>query len=201
MTTRWHERWAEKKTGWDLRGPHPLTAHLIDLCKQIDPQVVRGRWLIPGCGRAHDAPLLLELGASHVTGRDLVPLAIEEAQSCYGHLKNLTFECGSIYDVKHPDETSFECVFDRAMMCALSGDERRLYLQSIYKLLQKGGLFASIPFAKTHEPEMGPPFQITEGELRDSFKDGWQILHLEERQDGSCDQKILREWLFIAKKL
>lgn len=200
MTTMWHERWAEKRTGWDLSGPHPLTSRLIEHVLKLSPEIISGRWLIPGCGRAHDAIPLLEAGASHVTGRDLVPMAIDEAKATYPGVKNLSLECGNIFDVQRGEEGIFDGIFDRAMLCALNGDDRARYVDSVTKLSRKGGIFASIPFATTSLPEAGPPFQISEAELRALFEQRWEILHLEERRDGSCDQKILSEWLFIAKK-
>ena len=200
MTTTWHERWAEKRTGWDLNGPHTLTQQLIQLVSHLSPETLCGKWLIPGCGRAHDAGPLLQAGAAHVTGRDLVPIAIEEARSCYAGIQNLSLECGDILDVLTSDEASIDAVFDRAMLCALGGNDRIRYVHSVTKLCRVGGIFASIAFAQTNSPDVGPPFQISESELRELFEPRWNIAHLEKRTDGVCDDKILAEWLFIARK-
>lgn len=197
----WHERWAMSKTTWDLNGPHPLTNELMKRASEIAPEMVKGRWLIPGCGRAHDGPRLLSLGATSVDGSDLVPLAIEEAKRLYGSVPNLTLRCGDITDVSQKDLGAFDCIFDRAMLCALKGELRESYVNACLKYLKKGGLFASLAFASTHEPEVGPPFQITAPEIRQLFGNKWRIEHLEERRDGACGQKILSEWVFLARKL
>ena len=197
----WHERWAEQKTGWDLNGPHPLTKILFERVQALHPQVAKGRWLIPGCGRAHDGPFLLESGASSVEGRDLVPLAIEEAQRLYGHIQNMKFRCGDINDLSHSEVGAFDGVFDRAMLCALEGENRVNYVRSCERYLKLGGVFASLAFASTFEPEIGPPFQITKQQIEALFGKGWRIESLEERRDGVCGQKILSEWVLIARKL
>lgn len=201
MTSMWHERWANKRTGWDLGGPHPLTREIFELARAIDATVVTGHWLIPGCGRAHDGPLLLELGARCVTGKDLVETAIDEAKSLHQGVRNLHLTSGDIFDVGKLDEAGFDAVFDRAMMCALNGEDRVRYIDAVHKLLKPRGLFVSIAFAQTSEPESGPPFQVTESELRANFKKGWEIIHLEGSRGGACDQKILSEWIFIARRV
>lgn len=200
LITHWHQRWANRQTGWDLNGPHPLTSEIIRLVGKINPQTLHGKWLIPGCGRAHDALPLLAAGASHVSGRDLVPLAIDEARACYGQTPNLSLQCRNMLEIDPSEDGSIDAVFDRAMLCALPGDERAGYVESVTRLCHSGGIFASIPFAQTASPETGPPFQISESQLRQLFEPCWEILHLEERTDGFCDDRILKEWLFIARK-
>ena len=199
--TTWHDRWRENKTAWDLNGPHPLTAPLWRLVANYSPLITTGDWLIPGCGRAHDGVLLLALGARRVIGRDLVAKAIDAARVQYGDVKGLILECANIFDVPAPESGGFSGVFDRAMFCALSGQDRERYVSSVHQYLKVGGVFASIPFSKTSAPESGPPFQVSERDLRDFFGRGWEILHLEPVMSSACDQKILGEWIFIARKL
>lgn len=200
MNSMWHERWAENRTGWDLNGPHPLTHDLFAKVAAWSPNMVGGRWLIPGCGRGHDGPLLLKLGASKVVGKDLVPVAIAEATQLYAQVEHLSFTCGDINELSERDSGGFDCIFDRAMLCALEGENRKKYVASCLRYLRSGGIFASIAFATTSEPEVGPPFQITKSEVETLFSNGWRVELLEERKDGACGQKILSEWLLIARK-
>ena len=196
----WEQRWHENKTAWDLQGPHPLTGELLDYVKSEFPSAMNGRWVIPGCGRAHDGVVLLKHGASNVLARDLVPRAIEEARKLYGETPNLKLECANIFDVSHGEVAAFSGVFDRAMLCALSGTERDRYVTSVQRYLKGGGLFVSIPFAKTSQPDSGPPFQVSEEQLRQLFHKGWKILRLEGVVSSACDQKILGEWIFVAQR-
>jgi|LakMenEpi03Aug12_release.lakeMendotaPanAssembly.Ray.scaffolds.fasta_scaffold57121_1 thiopurine S-methyltransferase len=200
MTTTWHQRWQENKTAWDLSGPHPLTRELLDLSAKLSHGDLTGKWMIPGCGRAHDAKELFRAGIKEVVAKDLVPKAIEEARSLYGSIAGLSLISGDVTDVSKSEESTFGGVFDRAMLCALNGELRFYYVLAMTSLLKPGGIFASIPFAETGNPESGPPFAISESELRELFKPHFEILHLEPRVSPACDQKILKEWLFLAKK-
>lgn len=200
MTTMWHERWQENKTAWDLNGPHPLTRELLELTSGFLSRQLLEKWLIPGCGRAHDARELFRAGVKEVVAKDIVPKAIEEARQLYGAQPGLRLVCSDVAKVSPSEELTFGGVFDRAMLCALNGELRTNYVVAMTKLLQPGGLFASIPFAETGNPDSGPPFAITEGELRRLFDGQFDVLHLEPRVSPACDQKILKEYLFLAKK-
>jgi len=87
------------------------------------------------------------------------------------------------------------------MLCALGESLRRRYVEAMAAALKKGGVFASIAFAKTSEPNIGPPFSISESELKQLFSQLFQVIHLEETVSKACDQKILSEWLFVAVKI
>jgi thiopurine S-methyltransferase len=200
MTTTWHERWRENKTAWDLNGPHPLTRELLELTTKLVPGEPSGKWMIPGCGRAHDVKVLFRAGIKDIVAKDLVPKAIDEARNLYGSSPGLSLICGDVTDVSKSEESTFGGVFDRAMLCALNGELRSKYALAMTSLLKPGGIFASIPFAETGNPASGPPFAISESELRELFKPHFEILHLEPRVSRACDQKILKEWLFLAKK-
>jgi methyl halide transferase len=200
MISTWHERWQQNNTAWDLQGPHPLTRELLELAATLSPNGLGVKWLIPGCGRAHDAKELLLAGVKNVTAKDLVPKAIDEARLVYGSLEGVTFESGDVTQVTKLEESTYDGIFDRAMLCALNGDLRQQYVIAMTSLLRPGGVFASIPFAQTGNPEAGPPFAISERELRDLFGRSFEVLMLEPRVSSACDQKILKEYVFIAVK-
>jgi len=200
MTTMWHERWQEQKTAWDLNGPHPLTLELLSFVCSLGPMGLGRTWMIPGCGRAHDAVELLRQGISSVVAKDLVPLAIEEAKRTYPDLKGLSLECGDVCKVDDSEIGKYDGIFDRAMLCALSGDFRLQYVRAIEKYLRPGGVFASIPFTEISEPEVGPPFSISGIELVGLFGPGFKIVKNEPRISPACGQKLLKEGLFIAIK-
>ena len=200
MTTHWHDRWQHGKTAWDLDGPHPLTRGLLSEVSSMDASFFSGAWMIPGCGRAHDVVELIRSGASRVMACDLVPLAMEEARSRYGDLPNVFFDCRDVSEIPVSESGAYSGIFDRAMLCALNGRERDGYVAAVRQYLRQGGVFVSIPFRQTSAPDSGPPFQISEAQLRTLFGAGWEILKLEGVISPACDQKILSEWVFIARK-
>jgi hypothetical protein len=197
---RWHEHWQQSQTAWDLGGPHPLTTSIMWDAQKLSGETLQGPWLIPGCGRAHDAVALLEAGANSVRGVDCVPLAIEAARLLYGEQQGAVFSCRDVCHVPEEERGYYRGIFDRAMMCALTGAERQQYIKAVAEYLTPRGLFVSLAFGAVARPESGPPFQITKSEILESFKTGWETLMLEEVVSSACDYKILKEWRFIARK-
>lgn len=174
---------------------------ILDLAADSTGGKLHGDWLIPGCGRAHDAKSILARGAAGVVGKDLVPEAIFEASKLYGTIPGIFFESGDVCEIGEHDVGRFAGVFDRAMLCALGESMRRRYVEAMAAALKKGGVFTSIAFAKTSEPTVGPPFSIRDFELKNLFSQSFRIIHLEETESDACDQKILSEWIFVAVKI
>jgi hypothetical protein len=197
---RWAERWQMRQTAWDLGGSHPLTQSCLQDASSLSGTSLAGPWLIPGCGRAHDAVTLLENGATSVCGIDYVPMAIAEASRLYAGRPQIVLQCRDVFLVPQAERYYYWGVFDRAMMCAVNGIERHRYLDAVVQYLRPGGMFISIAFAAVAKPESGPPFEISRSELLTSFSAGWRILQIEEVVSPACDQKILKEWRFIAQK-
>lgn len=197
----WRTRWQENATGWDLNGPHPLFEALLEELAAFVPWTDLRRWYVPGCGRAHDAAELTKRGAE-VVATDIVPKAIEEARLNYSNLKRLDLRVENALRVQEASEIhTYNAIFDRAMLCALSGKERVAYVDACHKRLKVGGWFVSLPFAEVARPENGPPFQVSESELRQLFSHKWAISAITPRRDGAVDAKILAEFIFIARTL
>jgi thiopurine S-methyltransferase len=197
----WHKRWVENTTTWDLGAPHPMTKSILEKSNFLVAGSVKVSWIIPGCGRAHDAVALNECGATKIHAVDLSEIAIAEARKLYDRKFDICFDAVDINSLVTSHQGMYSGVFDRAMMCALTGVDRKEYLNTVKSLLKPGGLFVSIPFAKVSRPENGPPFQISEGEIRELFSMGWNILHLQQMVSPACDQKILSEWALIVQKV
>jgi SAM-dependent methyltransferase len=198
-TTNWRDHWDKGVTGWDLGGPHPLFSVLL---KELESRVSWNQlqhWYVPGCGRAHDAAALANKGAN-VLATDYVDLAVIEARKQYQNQSGLRLAVADALAVDSKEIAAFDAVFDRAMLCAMTGFARAKYIEACRVRLRKDGYFVSIPFAQVLVPE-GPPFQMTEQELREAFGEGWEIQLLTRRSDGAVGQRITEEILFIARKL
>ena len=198
-TTNWRDHWDKGVTAWDLGGPHPLFSVIL---KELEKKVSWNQlhhWHVPGCGRAHDAAALAKKGAD-VLASDYVDLAVAEAKKQYQNEPGLRITVADALVVEPKEIGAFDAIFDRAMLCAMSGLARSKYIDACYARLRSGGYFVSIPFAQVVVPE-GPPFEITESELRRSFAKGWDIQLLTARRDGAVGQRIVEEFLFIAQKL
>lgn len=198
-TSWWNNRWVEGRTGWDLGGPHPHTEDLIQKCQSLG-LANAAAVLLPGCGRAHDGALLARKGL-RVTATDISSAAIAEATTLYGSEANLTIKEGDALTCPASELTSFDLILDRAMLCALRPELRPLYLEACSSRLRPGGLFAGILFARVADGIAGPPFAIASEELVRLFGCQFEILVDNERFDGSCDDRILAERIFIARRI
>ena len=196
-TSWWNNRWVEGRTGWDLGGPHPHAEMVIQECQRLG-LTVGPTVLLPGCGRAHDGAFLARQGFK-VVATDISSSAIAEAKALYSSVDNLEIKEGDALACPISERASFDVIFDRAMLCALRPELRPLYLDATATRLRPGGVFAGILFARVGEGIAGPPFAIASEELVQLFGKYFEILVDSERTDGSCDDRILIERIFIAR--
>src|SRR5688500_5859432 len=71
----WEDLYVRGGDGWEMGGAAPA---LVDFIESTPPP--RGRVLVPGCGRGHDARYLAERGYS-VVGVDFSPTALGAARA------------------------------------------------------------------------------------------------------------------------
>jgi Thiopurine S-methyltransferase (TPMT) len=168
----WLERWRSGKTGWDLGGPHPQTARLVDACRAwLGRPIDECLAYVPGCGRAHDAAFLAGLGAE-VTGVDVSGEAIAEAKSLYGDVAGLHLFVGDAVSPEGVDARErglWSLVFDRAMLNALEPTLRARYVDAALARLGPGGVFASIAITSVPEGSTPPPFPLGVGDYDTLF--------------------------------
>jgi thiopurine S-methyltransferase len=193
----WQQRWHMQKTGWDLGGPHPLLATLLERARLEGELRPQARVYVPGCGRAHEAAFAAQQGYA-VMATDFVPAAIDQARQLYGDLEALTLQVEDA--LVDPAAAVYDLIIDRAMLCALAPVNRIAYVQACYDRLAPGGLFAGILFAKVGiERDAGPPFACTEAELWDLFRPRFNLVTLESRP-AVGPAVIEAEWLGIWRK-
>jgi SAM-dependent methyltransferase len=196
----WQGRWQAGQTGWDLGGPHPALASLIEEARDygLIPESPAGvRVLEPGCGRAHNGAALAAAGFT-VTALDAVDEAIAAARELYGERPGLTLEVGDALAVRDEWRGRFDVVFDRAMLCAIAPAQRRAYVQACFAHLRPGGVLLSLPFIETSlgEGRSGPPFAIPMPELARLTAGGFALVTAEERRvdDGRIVRELAAVW-------
>ena len=75
----WDEKYQKGEAFWDKGAPAPA------MTQYLARQTVRGRALVPGCGRGHEVALAVEHGLD-ATGLDIAPTGVAEARAQYPHL-------------------------------------------------------------------------------------------------------------------
>jgi SAM-dependent methyltransferase len=190
-----YEAWqknAEEKPGWELDGPaRPLDSILQQL------KIPRSRIGVLGCGTGHDAAFLAERGHI-VTGVDWSEQAITTAEKRYGKdNKSLRFINDEVFDFAKQNPTEFDIVFEHTFFCAIAPVQREKLVQSWRRVLLPDGHLLAIFFILDNVG--GPPFGLTEWEVREHLKDHFEFLYWT-RAKNSIPQRLGKELIVYAKK-
>ena len=144
----WDLRYQARFAPWDAgRVPIQLQAFVAASSR---PRSV----LVPGCGSAWDVRFLAESGWK-VLGLDFSHEALAAARPILGpHVNRVRYG-----DVFAPiPEAPFECVYERAFLCALPRRRWRDWGRRMAELVEPGGTLAG--FFYFDSGERGPPFPM-----------------------------------------
>ena len=165
----WSDLYKTSDTPWDQAGPHPALKNILPQLKLAKQKV-----LVPGCGRGHDAALLAEQGHI-VTALDFSAEAIAEAKKLYGHIANLTFVQGDVFEFVEKNVGLFDLVFEHTLYCAIDPALRTKLVKAWKKVLQPRGQVLGIFFS--FEKRLGPPFGGSEWEIRERLKKDFHFIY------------------------
>ena len=162
--TDWEKCYQEGETPWDKSAAAP------ELPLVLGAGLLRGRVLVPGCGRGHDARVIAAAGGADVVGVDLAPSAVRGAQEL-GALAGLRFEVGNLFSLPKEWLGTFDWVWEHTCFCAIDPAERERYVACVHAVLRPGGRLLGTFFMNPDMApgEQGPPFGVTEAELEQLF--------------------------------
>lgn len=161
----WDVRFEADFMPWDQGAvPQCLADYVV---RHPEPQ----RALIPGCGSAYEARLLLEAKWA-VTAIDFSPAAVAHAQRILGPLGANVREL----DFFGPPVAAerFDVIYERAFLCALPIKLRSAWAERVASLLPSGGRL--IGFFYFDQTERGPPFGIDPGTLNSLLSTNFELL-------------------------
>jgi SAM-dependent methyltransferase len=163
--TDWENRYQQGETPWDKSAPAPELKFLLEA------GLLRGRVLVPGCGRGHDARAIAAAGGAEVVGLDLAPSAVREARALGVTTDRLRFEEGNLFSLPQEWIGTFDWIWEHTCFCAIDPRDRELYVTSVHSLLRpEGRLLATFFIDPGLEPgEAGPPFGVTPEQLDGFF--------------------------------
>jgi hypothetical protein len=166
----WDEKYQRGESPWDKGAPSP------PMKQYLERHAVRGRTLVPGCGRGHEVALAAEHGLD-ATGLDIAPTAVAEAQEKYPQLAD-RFVTGSLFDPPQDFYSAFDVVLEHTCLCALPPSLRPKYRQGIDLTLRRGGLLIGVWYINPNlDPgEEGPPYPFSVLDLTTLFADGYEIV-------------------------
>lgn len=165
----WNERYLNRETGWDTRGPSSPLTHYIDGLLNRDIGI-----LIPGCGNAYEAIYLLDKGFHRVTLLDIAPVAVEQLRQKFWNTSVTVVE-GDFFTWQ---DKQYDLILEQTFFCAIDPTLRSAYAQHMARLLKPGGTLAGVLFNRDFE-QAGPPFGGSEAEYRNLFTPHFTIHHLE----------------------
>lgn len=186
----WHQRWHDQQIGFHQDKPTPLLLkHWPSL--GIAPG---SRVFVPLAGKSLDMAWFASQGLC-VLGIELSRLAVEQffaeqgltpeiEESRYGrHYRSGSIEliCGDAFALDEAALSGCDAVFDRAALIALPPALRRRYVRELHARLpsQCRGLLITLEYPQ-HEKD-GPPFCVSEDEVRELYGRDWDVATLERR--------------------
>ena len=161
-----HFESAYKETApWDIPAPQPAFVRLEGAGE------IRGSVLDAGCGTGENALHLASRG-HEVWGLDFIPVAIEGAKAKERGL-GVDFQVGDALKLDQLGRT-FDTVIDCGLFHTFADEERPLYVSGLATVVRPGGSIHLLCFSDQEPPGQGPR-RVTQQEIRDAFRDGWQV--------------------------
>lgn len=200
--TAWESRYRDNRTRWDLGQPSPLLVARWQRAIAADPAPfpTRGRAIVPGCGRGHDALFLAECGYDTV-GVDFAPSALAAARDRAASLPErhtarqplaVEFWERDIFDLATTSRHQFDLWFEHTCLCALHPDRWPDYAALARSCLKPGGHLLGAFF--THGRPGGPPFGCTAADLQRIFEPHFHILALEPAAESTERRQNEEHW-------
>jgi len=180
----WHERWEKGEIGFHQ---HEFNRYMQTFVGRLDIRE-GAHILVPLCGKSLDMLWLAEKGY-RVTGIEISERAVRdffaENQLSYRVDRRLhgdaylgeTIEllCGDFFAFGKSDLARIDAVYDRASLIALPPEMRVDYVQHLTALLDPGVRSLLVTLDYPQEQMRGPPFSVTQEEVRRLFGAGYEI--------------------------
>ena len=153
-----------------------------------DGDLPRGRLLVPGAGRGHEALALARLGFV-TTAVDLAPEACEAADASAKALGvPLEVRCEDVLvDTLRSRRGQFDAIVEHTFFCAIDPSLRPDYVDACAELLRPGGVLAGLFFVLGRPG--GPPFDVTEPEIRGLFAPRFALERLRPERDSFPERR------------
>lgn len=186
----WTQRYAEKKTGWDIGYPStPIVAyfnHYDERAKRI---------LVPGAGNAYEAEHLWNEGHKELHVCDLSKLPLDNFKSrCPSFPPDQLIE-GDFFKLTD----TYDIIVEQTFFCALPRDYRQQYVQQCHRMLQEDGYIVGLLFNKEIVAD-GPPFGGSIEEYLELFAPYFDIAIMEDCHNSIPPRKGNELFIKLIKK-
>ncbi len=171
----WLARWQQNQIGFHLDRVNPRLAQWASALPPAGPS----RVLVPLCGKSRDLDWLAARG-HRVVGVELSPIAVRaffQERGLHAEVDRVgPFErhrhgaiellCGDLFELDAATLGACDGLYDRAALVALPQPMRARYVTQVAALLPAGARGLLIAFDYPQDQMPGPPFSVSEPELR-----------------------------------
>ena len=185
----WNSKWENAQTGWDIGSP---STAISEYFLQVENKNVK--ILIPGCGNAHEAELLLEEGFKNITLLDIAPKACEIISKKFSH-HEVNVICEDFFN----HNGKYDIIVEQTFFCALHRNLREKYVEKMASLLHENGKIIGLLFNKDFD-KAAPPFGGNEAEYRKLFENKFEIKKLEECYNSIKPRKNTEVFINFQKR-
>ena len=187
----WHKRWERNQIGFHQQQANPF---LVQYWPALSLDA-GARVLVPLCGKSLDLVWLAGQGL-RVLGVELSQRAVEDffaeqqieperfehgAFTCY-RSEGIELWCGDFFELNAADVADCVGLYDRAALIALPTEMRERYAAHLAAILPAGCGAVLVTMDYDQSQLDGPPFAVTDEEVRRLYTPRWQIL-AEDEQD------------------
>ncbi len=199
----WLGRWERGETGWHQDEAEP---RLIEAFSDLGPT----RVLVPLCGKSRDLAWLASRG-HEVIGVELseracraffeenkIPFSVTpEGRFTAYRGERITILNGNIFDLGPEELGEFGALYDRAALIALPPETRTRYAAHLLELIRKRGKkrdfrFLQIILYRSPEDREGPPFSVSEAEVKRFYGSDFEITQTSREQFPMGEEIVLR---------
>lgn len=209
----WIKSWQEGRTGFNQEKYHAkLTEYFPKLLPEKGQKV-----LVPLCGKTIDMLWLHELDL-HVHGVELYDQAVKsffaenkleparvtrDQDFIHYASQNLLISCGDFFKLGH--DHAYDFIYDRASLVALPRSMRKDYASKIKRSLKQGGKYLLITYQYDQAKMEGPPFSISDEEVRELYGDQFDIQLMESEKPVTEGPRLaavdgLKQNVYILEK-
>ncbi|MDG4812326.1 thiopurine S-methyltransferase [Hydrogenovibrio sp. 3SP14C1] len=180
----WHQMWRSGRVGFHQSNVNAFLATYWEKLNLEGHEQV----LVPLCGKSLDMLWLSQQGHA-VLGVELNKPALQAFLSEHNlqatsiqhplfsgyEVEDMTLLCGDFFDLSAEDCASVKAVYDRAALVALPLKMRQQYAMHLKTILAPDVPIFLIAMDYDQSLQSGPPFAVSESEVKDLFGDMFDI--------------------------
>jgi len=195
----WNRLYETGDAGWDFGKPAPPFRSLFTAQKGKRPKWLKpGRLINPGCGAGHDSFYFSKKGFD-VLGVDFSKFAIKKASHYKSKGLKLDFLKANLLSLPHSLFGQFDFWLEHTCFCVIHPRIRPDYVKAIMDVLKPGGIVFGLFYRFDPPDKEGPPFRISESELKKLFSHNFSCLDWCTPKN-SFPKRQNRERLIVFKK-